>query len=247
MHTPTPSRRIPFALASRSLRFRVLVGDDSGYAVTRRIGLGGAIFRASIVPPIGTRIRLLERYGAPGADACIEADVVAVIPEPSLDGTEPGFVAEFRDIMVRGGEKNLVEFIHMLEPGYLTGVRGNDARQRGDVVSTRDDDARGTCGHFAPGARWAVAPLLHAAGIGQHAGQDLAWDDGLEEVDLTDELGASMTPVADPLTAPRPTAPPPQPTSPASAGDPPVPRRKRGITGIFGSLFGKSRDDDNSD
>jgi hypothetical protein len=253
MSTPNPQRRIPFSLASRGLRFRVLVGEDSGYAVTRRVGIGGAVLRASVIPAVGTHVRLLERYGSPGADAWIDAEVVGVIPEPSLDGTEPGFVAEFRAITVRGSEHHLLEFIHSLEPGYWQGRRREDALGRGDMISAATDDSRGHCTRFTPATRWALAPLFHAAGIGQQGGQDLSWDDGLEEIDLAGELGANLTPIAEQIIAiPIASVPPPPIASPEAstpAGTEPSPRRrKRGITGIFGSLFGKARetDDDTS-
>lgn len=234
----TPTEAPPtFVLSSRALRFRVVAGDETGYAVTRLVGLGGAVLKASVVPQVGTRVRLIERYGARGADVHVDAEVVATIPTADLSGREPGFCAAFRQITMRGDERHLMEFIATLEPGYSRLARPSDR------FEPCDDPIRGPCSAYTPSVPFSTQPLLEAAGLDEGPVDD--WDDGLEHVDLDLEptIGTAPTPAA-PLDAPLPAAA--STTGPAArpggAHEAPAPRR-RGFTGLLGGLFGRGRDD----
>jgi|GEM_PF-3155053 len=240
MRTSQPNQEPTYLLASRALRFRVLLGDESGFAVTQRVGIGGAIFKASIVPPVGSKVRLVERYAAPGADGHIDAEVIAITPEPTLDGGEPGFCAVFQRFTVRGPETNLIDFVHQLEPGYLAPDRRDASSLRGDTIESIEELSRGVCTRFAPGAPFSTGPILKAAGLVETNAD--AWDEGLEEIDLGIALGRALTPAAQvhPLPPPAaPAAPSPEP--------PEAPRGRRGITAFLGNLFRRAKDDGDAD
>jgi hypothetical protein len=237
---PPESTEAPptFVLSPRALRFRIVVGDETGYAVTRFVGLGGAVLKASVVPPVGATVRLIERYGVRGADVHIDAEVIAAIPEPDLSGREPGFCATFSRITMRGDSRQLLDFIELLEPGYGRRSGGRDR------IEPCDDAIRGQCTAFTPRAPWATDPLLEAAGLAAPAEVD--WDDGLEHLDLDLGRTPAHTPVAESArgtSTPAPPTPSAPPGTPPPA-PPPAPRRRGGLGGLLGGLFGRTRSDD---
>lgn len=238
MRPSQPQQEPPFSLASRSLRFRVLFGDDLGFAVTHRVGIGGAVFKASIVPPVGSRVRLVERYAAAGSDGHIEAEVIAVIPEPTLDGAEPGFCAVFQRFTVHGSKEHLLDFLYQLDPGYVSARRYGAGDFGEEVFEAVQDPLRGACTRFSPTLPFARAPILQAAGLAES--QTDSWDEGLEEIDLGIVLAVPTTPPAV-AGAAAPPKPAPPATQPAAAPD--IAPRKRGFSALLGSLFRRGRGD----
>jgi len=210
---PDPSLQARFTLSSRALRFRVAAGDESGFAVSRRIGIGGGIFKASIVPPVGALITLHERYATSQGAAIIEAEVIAAVSEPSLDGQEPGFVARFESIRVEGPEASLSGFLVSLEPAYQPETSANAGGQGASANL------------FRPSRPFGTAELLRAHHTLHRTAEAAEWDDGLEEIDLASISGS---------VEPTPAAA--LPAAPSMDRDELAPAKR---PGLLGRLFGR--------
>lgn len=233
MPPPPPEAPPTFVLSSRALRFRVVAGDETGYAVTRFVGLGGAVLKASVVPPVGARIRLMERYGVRGVDVHIDAKVIAAIPEPDLSGRDPGFCVSFDRITVRGDRQQLLDFIEVLDPGYAHRHPGRDD------IAPCDDPIQGQRTAFIPRIHRDPRTVLEAAGLTPPS--DDVWDDGLEHIAF--DVGVTPPPVADSTQHPEPLPAAAAPETAARA-TPPETRRRGGLGGLLGGLFGRGRSDE---